>query len=150
MKNPLEILAAAAPQRASASSAADSGCRDSREQRAGRPLLWAWLPVSISPTQEGLFYGILLSAALAAASFFSLRWAISRSYGTFMNVLFGGMLARLVVIGGVMVWAWRFSTINALAFTITVLAGYIVFQIVEVFVAQKQVRSERLVRPAGK
>jgi hypothetical protein len=109
-----------------------------------------WLPMNISPTHQGLFYGILVIAALAAGSFFALRWASSRSYGTFLNVLFGGMLARLFIIGGVMVWAWRFSEINALAFTITVLVCYLVFQVVEVFVAQKQVRSARLVRPAGK
>jgi hypothetical protein len=150
MKNPLEIPAAARPRRASALSVADFAGLDSQKRRASRALLWAWLPASISPTHEGLFYGILVSVALAAGSFFSLRWALSRSYGTFLNVLFGGMLARLLIIGGVMVWAWRFSTINALAFTITVLVSYIVFQIVEVFVAQKQVRSARLVRPAGK
>lgn len=106
--------------------------------------------MNISPTHQGLFYGILVIVALASGSFFALRWAISRSYGTFLNVLFGGMLARLFIIGGVMIWAWRFSEINALVFTITVLVGYIVFQVVEVFVAQKQVRSARLVRPAGK
>jgi hypothetical protein len=150
MKNPLEILAAARPRRASVLTAADSGCRVSCKQHAGPFPLWAWLPVSISPTHQGLFYGILLSVALAAGSFVALRWAISRSYGTFLNVLFGGMLARLFIIGGVMVWAWRFSAINALAFTITVLVCYVVFQIVEVFVAQKQVRSARLARPAGK
>jgi peptidoglycan/LPS O-acetylase OafA/YrhL len=106
--------------------------------------------LSISPTQEGLFWGILVSIALAVASFFALRWSVARSYGTFLNVLFGGMLARLVVIGGAMVWVWQFSTMNAVAFTIAVLAGYVVFQVIEVFVAQKQVRSARLVRPAGK
>jgi hypothetical protein len=107
-------------------------------------------PLGISPTHEGLFYGILLSAVLAAGSFAALRWSISRSYGTFINVLFGGMLARLLIIGGAMVWAWRFSAINALVFTIAVLVCYVVFQVVEVFVAQKQVRSARLARPAGK
>lgn len=115
--------------------------------RAGQCLLSVWLPINVSPTYHGLFYGILVIAALAAGSFIALRWASSRSYGTFLNVLFGGMLARLAIVGGLMVWVWRFSTIDAMAFTVTVLAGYVVFQAVEVFVAQKQVRSAR---PAGK
>jgi hypothetical protein len=150
MKNPLEILAAARRRRASPLSAADSACRVACGQGAVPFQLWAWLPPGISPTHQGLFCGILLSVVLAIGSFVALRWAVSRSYGTFLNVLFGGMLARLFIIGAVMVWAWRFSTINALAFTVTVLVCYVVFQIVEVFVAQKQVRSARLVRPAGK
>ncbi len=149
MKNPLDMLAARL-QKARASSAAASGNRVSCRQHAGRLPLWVWLPMEISPTHEGLLYGIFLCAALAAGSFAVLRWSISRSYGTFLNVLFGGMLVRLFIIGGVMVWAWRFSAINALAFTITVLVCYVIFQVVEVIVAQKQVRSARLARPAGK
>jgi hypothetical protein len=150
MMNPLEIFAAARPRRVSALPAADSESCVSCEPRVSQFPLGVLLPLSISPTQQGLFYGILLSLALAAGSFVALRWAVSRSYGAFLNVLFGGMLARLFIIGGVMVWAWRFSGINALVFTITVLVCYVVFQVVEVFVAQKQVRSARLARPAGK
>jgi hypothetical protein len=126
---------------------AQAGCRREIQQNKKESLLLAWFFLGASSSQQGFFYGLLVSAVLAVGSYFALRWAMSRSSYVFLRTLLGGMLVRLIVIGGAMVWAWKFSTIDAFAFTVTVLVSYVVFQIIEVMMAQKQLRSAR---PAGK
>jgi hypothetical protein len=87
-----------------------------------------------------MIYGLLVSVALAVASYFSLRWAISRSHHAFVNMLFGGMTARLIILGGVTAVVWKFFPDRALGFTVTLLGSYVIFQIIEVIVAQKQLQ----------
>lgn len=105
--------------------------------------------MSLSSTQQGFFYGLLVSAILTVGGYLSLHWAMSRSHNIFLRVLLGGMLARLAIIGGIMVWVWKFSTWDAPVFTVSLLGSYVVFQVIEVVIAQKQVRSRRFARPAG-
>jgi hypothetical protein len=119
-------------------------------QKKRESLHLTWLLLGLSSIQWGFFYGLFVSAILALGSFYSLRWAMSRSHQIFLKTLLGGMLARLVIIGIAMIWVWKFSTIDALTFTVTLLISYIIFQIIEIVIVQKQFRSKGLARPAGK
>ena len=94
-------------------------------------------PTSASSIQWGFFYGVALSALLAVSGYVALRWARERSHLTFMWVLVGGFLARLAIFGVALVWAWKFSEINAKVFTATLLISYVLFQVIETVVFQR-------------
>jgi hypothetical protein len=90
--------------------------------------------------QPGFFYGLLVSAVLAVVSYFSLRWAMSRSHYAFLNMLLGGMTVRLIILGGVTAVVWKFLPEQAFVFTVALLGSYVIFQVIEVVVAQKQLQ----------
>jgi len=79
-------------------------------------------------------------------SFLALRWAANKSQQTFMLVLLGGLLVRLVVLGAAVFWVWRFTTLEAKAFTAALLGSYFIFQIIETMVLQKFLKRMKLAR----
>jgi hypothetical protein len=91
-------------------------------------------------------YALVLSAGLAAVSFSSLWWAANKSQRTFMVVLFGGLILRLIILGAAVFWVWKFTQLNGLAFTVTLLASYFIFQIVETTILQKLLKRMNLAR----
>jgi hypothetical protein len=79
----------------------------------------------------GILYGFLVSAALAVTGFWALRWASNKSQQIFTGVILGGFLFRVIVVGAAVFTIWKFTTIDGMAFTVSLLVSYLLFQVIE-------------------
>jgi len=95
-----------------------------------------------------VLYGLLVSAFMAATGFVALKWAIPRSQQVFTGVLLGGILFRIALVAGALVWVWKFSSLNGIAFTAALLGSYLIFQFVEAIVLQRYTKSMKSVKGA--
>ena len=101
-----------------------------------------------APMQRGVFYGLAVSALLAVSGYLGLRWARNRSQMLFMWVLLGGFMARLMVFGLVLIWVWKFSQLDAKAFTWTLLISYLLFQLIETVIFQRYFKHKKMTSKA--
>jgi hypothetical protein len=106
------------------------------------------LPIAVSSMQWGVFYGLAVSALLAASGYLALRWARNRSQMIFMWVLLGGFMARLMIFGIVLIWVWKFSQLDAKVFTWTLLISYLLFQLIESVIFQRYFKHKKLTSKA--
>jgi len=97
---------------------------------------------------EAALRGTLLGAALASAGAIGgmalFAWSLPRGPREFFGALVAGILARLVVFGAVLIFvALRVPSYDLVASAASLLAFYVVFQILEVRFVLKGLKEKR-------
>jgi hypothetical protein len=93
------------------------------------------LVTSVELDEEGL-RGTLVGAALGlvnlAVGYLVMRWTLRRGMKTALRTLAGGMVARVLVVAGLMVFFQRTGAADPAAFALTFLVFFFVYLGVEV------------------
>jgi len=96
--------------------------------------LLAAYPLSIAPPahRNSALLGWSISFVVCAASGLVAFWSLDHSMRGFLLATFGGMIARLVVIGGTVVVAVVVVRVSVAPFLIGLFGAYVVYQALEV------------------
>ena len=91
----------------------------------------------------GVIMAVLIGAALSTLNvivgFVAIEYAFEKSYTVFLRTVLGGMGIRLVLLLGALTLFIVFLGIHAVALTVSVLAFYLIFLILEVLFIQRKV-----------
>jgi uncharacterized membrane protein YbhN (UPF0104 family) len=91
----------------------------------------------------GALVGCILSAACFTAGFYTICRSFQRSFRVLMITIFGGMLARLVLIGTIFILLVNLTPLHVTSFLVSLLGFYVVYLIIELhFVHSKLHRRE--------
>jgi hypothetical protein len=91
----------------------------------------------------GVFVGCILSATCFTAGFYAICHSFQRSFRVLMITIFGGMLARLVLIGAIFILLVNLTALHITSFLVSLLGFYIVYLVIELhFVHNKLHRRE--------
>jgi hypothetical protein len=84
------------------------------------------------PAVRGILLGAVLASAAAIAGMALLAWSFGRGHRQFFGALVLGILGRLLVFGGVLVYvALRAAAFDLIASAASLLGFYLVFQVLE-------------------
>jgi hypothetical protein len=83
--------------------------------------------------------GGVISVCNALAGFLAVEYAYDRSYTTFLKVVLGGMGIRLACMLGVMLFLILLLQMDAVALTLSILALYLPFLVLEILYLQRKV-----------
>jgi len=83
--------------------------------------------------------GALLSTVNVLLGFLAVEYSFEKSYTTFLKAVLGGMGLRMMFLLGVMLVLILRLHIQAVALTISILAFYLVFLVMEILFIQKKV-----------
>lgn len=86
-----------------------------------------------------VLFGAALSVLNAFAGYLALEYAFDKSYSTFLKFVLGGMGLRLVCLLGVMIILILMVKIHPIALTVSTVALYFVFLILEIVYLQHKV-----------
>jgi len=97
------------------------------------------------PVPHLLSAGLALTLSLSsiAGGYVANRWAFGRSPKVFMATLVGGMLARIAFIAVLLVWVVTHLNIPLLTFFICLAVSYLVYQLVEVWTVNQELKQLR-------
>jgi hypothetical protein len=79
----------------------------------------------------GALVGWLLSAACFTTGFYAICRSFQQSFRVLMITIFGGMLARLVLIGAIFVLLVNLTSLHVTSFLVSLLGFYVVYLIIE-------------------
>jgi hypothetical protein len=91
------------------------------------PLYYLATPVIV----WGVLVGCLLSAICFTAGFYAICHSFQRSFRVLMITLFGGMLARLVLIGTIFILLVNLTSLHVTSFLVSLLGFYVVYLVIE-------------------
>ncbi len=108
---------------------------------------WSWRDRLGAGSVPGVLLGDALATAGALAGMALTAWSFDKGQREFMGALVAGILARLAVFGGALVYVALRTTIDPIATAAALLTLYIVYQILEIRMvlarlARKQRRAE--------
>jgi hypothetical protein len=75
----------------------------------------------------GVVIGAVVGLVNLAVGFLVLRWALRRDMKTALRVVVGGLLARVIVVAGLMILFQRTGSADPAAFALTFLVFFLVF-----------------------
>ena len=104
-----------------------------------------WLPLFLWKGQQFLvtpFIGCLISFFVILFAYYLNRWAFQKSNKVFFRVLVGGMVARIVIVVALIFLVWWFFHLSPTLFLISLIAYYLIFQIMEANFIQKQMHKK--------
>ncbi len=107
-----------------------------------------WLPLSLWKGQQFLvtpFISCLMSLFVILLAYYLNRWAFQKSNKVFFRVLVGGMVARIVIVVALIFLVWWLFQLSPTLFLISLIAYYLIFQIMEAMFLQKQMRKKSAV-----
>ncbi len=94
------------------------------------------------PIARGATLGIILAAAGALGGLFLTAWAFGRGDRQFLAAIVGGMLGRLAVYGGALIYVALGTTLDLLATAVGLLGFYLVCQVLEIRFFLKGLKKE--------
>ncbi len=100
-----------------------------------------WLPLSLWKGQQFLvtpFVSCVISFFVILFAYYLNRWAFQKSNKVFFRVLVGGMVARIVLVVALIFLVWWLLHLSPTLFLITLIAYYLIFQIMEAKFLQNQ------------
>jgi len=83
--------------------------------------------------------GAALSTVNVLIGFLTIEYAFERSYTTFLKAVLGGMGVRMLVMLGATALLITVGRLHALALTVSLLAFYLVYMILEILFIQRKV-----------
>ena len=83
--------------------------------------------------------GAALSTVNVLIGFLTIEYAFERSYTTFLKAVLGGMGVRMLVMLGATALLITVGRLHALALTVSLLALYLVYMILEILFIQRKV-----------
>jgi hypothetical protein len=86
-----------------------------------------------------VLFGAALSIVNALMGFLALEYAFDKSYSTFLKFVLGGMGVRLLFLLGVMLVLILLVQVHSVALTVSTIAMYMVFLILEIIYLQHKV-----------
>jgi len=98
---------------------------------------------------RGVFYGYAASAMIIVSGFFSIQWAFTKSTKTFFAVVLGGMFSRLLLVGGVLWWAWKYARVDIKGFVLALMASYLMLQGLEIRFVQRALGGQTAAKESG-
>lgn len=106
---------------------------------------FAWWRGGVAgPVERGVLLGAALAALGAISGMALLAWASGRGQTQFFGALMLGILGRLVVFGGVLIWlGLRPGAFDLVASAVSLLGFYVVFQVLEMRFALRQSSDRR-------
>ena len=95
-----------------------------------------------NPTPHFLSAGLALTLSLSSivGGYIANRWAFGRSPKVFMATLVGGMVARIAFIAILLVWVVTHLRIPLITFFICLAVSYLVYQVVEVWTVNRELK----------
>jgi hypothetical protein len=90
---------------------------------------------------RGVLGGCLLSVVCFTAGFYALCRSFHGSFQALMITVFGGMLARLLVIGVVFVLVVKLTSLHVVSFLTSLLGFYVLYLIIELYFVKNRLRS---------
>jgi hypothetical protein len=91
----------------------------------------------------GVIVGFLLAAFCFTAGFYAVYRSFHASFNSLMIAVFGGMLARLVLIGAVFLLVVWWTTLHVVSFVSSLLGFYVLYMVIELyFVKQRLAKGE--------
>ena len=88
--------------------------------------------------------GAALSTVNVLIGFLTIEYAFERSYTTFLKAVLGGMGVRMLVMLGATALLITVGRLHALALTLSLLALYLVYMILEILFIQRKVAGKAL------
>ncbi len=107
-----------------------------------------WLPLSLWKGLQFLvtpFISCLISFSVILFAYYLNRWAFQKSNKVFFRVLVGGMVARIVIVVALIFLVWWLFQLSPTLFLISLIAYYLIFQIMEAMFLQKQMQKKSVV-----
>lgn len=104
-----------------------------------------WLPLFFWKGQQYLitpFVSFLISFLVILFAYYMNQWAFQKSTKVFFRVLLGGMIVRIVLVVFLIFLVWQFFHFSATLFLISLIAYYLIFQIIEARFLQKQMQKK--------
>jgi hypothetical protein len=89
----------------------------------------------------GALGGCLLSAVCFTAGFYAVCRTFHDSIHTLMIAVFGGMVARLVLIGGIFLLVVTLTSLHAISFLFSLLGFYVLYMIIELYFVKNRLHS---------
>jgi len=83
--------------------------------------------------------GALLSTANVLLGYLAIEYSFEKSYTTFMKMVLGGMVARMLLTLGIMVVLIVVLHMHAVALTVSLLGFYLIYLVMEVLYVQKKI-----------
>jgi hypothetical protein len=81
----------------------------------------------------GVLIGCLLAAICFTAGFYAVCRSFQRSFRVLMITVFGGMLARLVLIGAIFILLVNLTSLHVTSFLLSLLGFYVVYLVIELY-----------------
>jgi len=107
--------------------------------------LVVWLPLFLWKGQRFLvtpFVSFLISFSVILFAYYLNQWAFQKSNKVFFRALVGGMVARIVIVVALIFLVWRFFHFSPTLFLVSLIAYYLIFQIMEARFLQKQMQKK--------
>ena len=88
----------------------------------------------------GVLVGCLLAAICFTTGFYAVCRSFQRSFRALMITVFGGMLARLVLIGAIFILLVNLTSLHVTSFLVSLLGFYVVYLVIELYFVNKKLR----------
>ncbi len=102
------------------------------------PLYWFAEPMAV----WGVVVGCVLSALCFTAGFYAVCRAFHHSFRALMLTVFGGMLARLGFLGGMLFLIVTLTPLPIVSFVSSLLGFYVLYLIIELYFVNKRLHSQ--------
>jgi len=93
-----------------------------------------------------LFWAWLISLVVILMGYVANQWAFTRSHKVFLGVLLGGMVVRILLVVGVIFWIYAKGWLPLVWFLVMLAAYYFLFQSVEIWIVNRQLKAQGLKR----
>ena len=109
----------------------------------GFVVLWMWRDRLGEAATSGASVGLGLAAAGAVAAMILTAWGFGRNQQKFFAALMLGILGRLALYCGALLYVGLRTSLQPLAMAVAMLGSYVVFQVLELRFAVKGLKRER-------
>ena len=109
----------------------------------GLVVLWMWRDRLGEAAARGASVGLGLAAAGAVAAMILTAWGFGRNQQKFFAAVMLGILGRLALYCGALLYVGLKTTLQPLAMAVTMLVSYVVFQVLELRFAVKGLKRGR-------
>jgi len=93
---------------------------------------------------EGIGVGFAVATLNGLAAWLILRYGLSKGGNLFMQIFLGGMVGRLLLVSATCLLLLLFTSIHRVAFTGSLMGGYVLFLIAEVaYILKKGVEKQQ-------
>ncbi len=91
---------------------------------------------------EGIGVGVAVAALNMVSAWWMINWGFERDFQTFTKIFLGSMVTRLLLVGAVSVALFKFTAIHKEFYAGALIAGFVVFQILEIVLVLRKAREE--------
>ncbi len=92
---------------------------------------------------EGIGLGAAVSGLNGLGAWLFLRWAFSKKSTLFMQIFFGGMVGRLMLVSAISLLLLEYTPVHRMAYAGSLMVCYLFFLIAEVVFIHQKAKKER-------